>query len=301
LNLETEISSLKLSNPFMNASGVLSTTGGLLKRIAMAGAGAVVTKSLSLDPREGYPNPVVVELPYGYLNAIGLANPGLESFREELREVKDVGVPVIVSVFGSTVEEFARASFKAEEIGADAIELNLSCPHAGGLTSYSQDPKLAYDVIARVKHSVSIPVFAKLSAESPSIVEVAKAVEKAGGDGVTAINTIKAMYIDVDLKRPVLSNKFGGLSGPAIKPIAVRCVYELHEAVEIPIIGVGGISDYRDALEFILAGASAIQVGSALAKEGFDLFRRLINGVEGYLKLHGFSSIKELIGYAHRC
>jgi dihydroorotate dehydrogenase (NAD+) catalytic subunit len=300
LSLEVGLAGIKLRNPFMNASGVLGSTASLLRSLAESGAGAVVTKSLSLEPREGYPTPVLIELPYGYVNAIGLANPGLDAFAEEMAELEGLGVPIVVSVFGSTVEEFAKAAFKAEELGGSAVELNLSCPHAGGLLHYSQDPKLAYDVVARVRGSTSIPVLPKLSAESASLIEVARAVERAGADGVVAINTLRAVCIDVDLRRPRLSNVFGGLSGPAIKPVAVRCVYELYEELSVPIVGVGGISSFQDALEFILAGASAVQVGSALAKQGLELFKRLAAGVQGYLERHGLASIKDLIGAAHR-
>jgi dihydroorotate dehydrogenase (NAD+) catalytic subunit len=300
LSLEVGLAGIKLRNPFMNASGVLGSTASLLRSLAESGAGAVVTKSLSLEPREGYPTPVLIELPYGYVNAIGLANPGLDAFAEEMVELEGLGVPIVVSVFGSTVEEFAKAAFKAEELGGSAVELNLSCPHAGGLLHYSQDPKLAYDVVARVRGSTSIPVLPKLSADSASLIEVARAVERAGADGVVAINTLRAVCIDVDLRRPRLSNVFGGLSGPAIKPVAVRCVYELYEELSVPIVGVGGISSFQDALEFILAGASAVQVGSALAKQGLELFKRLAAGVQGYLERHGLASIKDLIGAAHR-
>lgn len=300
MSLEVGLASIKLRNPFMNASGVLGSTASLLRSLAESGAGAVVTKSLSLEPREGYPTPVLIELPYGYVNAIGLANPGLDAFAEEMVELEGLGVPIVVSVFGSTVEEFAKAAFKAEELGGSAVELNLSCPHAGGLLHYSQDPKLAYDVVARVRGSTSIPVLPKLSADSASLIEVARAVERAGADGVVAINTLRAVCIDVDLRRPRLSNVFGGLSGPAIKPVAVRCVYELYEELSVPIVGVGGISSFQDALEFILAGASAVQVGSALAKQGLELFKRLAAGVQGYLERHGLASIKDLIGAAHR-
>lgn len=299
MDFSLELAGLKLSNPFMNASGIMGNTGLLLKRLAEAGMGAVVTKSISLEPKEGYPNPVLVELPFGYLNAIGLANPGAEAFVEELKVAKEAKVPVIVSVFGSSIEEFARVAFKMEEAGADAIELNLSCPHAGGLLTYSQDPRLAYETMARVKHSVSIPVFAKLSAETNNLVEVGKAVERAGADGVTAINTVRAMSIDVDLKRPALTSIYGGLSGPAIKPIAVRCVYQLYEALSIPVIGVGGILDHRDVIEFLLAGAHAVQLGSCLALKGLEVVSSIIEGLRRYLELQGLTSLRDLVGLAH--
>ncbi len=299
VDLTAKIASLRLRNPFMLASGVLGNAGSILKRVAMAGAGAVVTKSIGLRPREGYLNPTIVEVDCGFVNAMGLPNPGVDAFIEELRIAKEGGVPVIASVFGSTADEYALVAHRLEEAGADAIELNLSCPHAGGLLQFSQDPEKTYEVVSTVKSTVSVPVFAKLSAEVTNIVEIGRAAERAGADGVTAINTLRALVIDIELGRPVLSNVFGGLSGRAIKPIAVRCVYELYRELSIPVIGVGGIVSWSDAVEFFMAGASAVQVASGIAVRDLNIFRELIEGVVEFMERKGFGSLDELIGYAH--
>ncbi len=300
INLTTKISSLKLRNPLILASGVLGTTGSILKRIARAGAGAVITKSIGLRPREGYANPTIVEVDCGFINAMGLPNPGVDAFIEELKIAKEGGVPVIASVFGSNVNEYMIVAQKLEEAGADAIELNLSCPHAGGLLQFSQDPNKTYEVVRAVKSILRIPVFAKLSAEVTNITDIGLAAEKAGADGVTAINTLRALVIDIEIGRPILSNVFGGLSGRAIKPIAVRCVYELYEALSIPVIGVGGILTYEDVIEFLMAGAQAVQIASALAIRDLKIFKEIIEGLRAYMTRKGYSSLKEIIGIAHR-
>ncbi|MEM1658868.1 MAG: dihydroorotate dehydrogenase [Candidatus Jordarchaeales archaeon] len=298
VKLEVELSGLKMRNPVMLASGVIGTTGKLLVRAAEAGAGAVVTKSVGSKKREGYPNPTIVEvMPGSYLNCMGLPNPGIDEFVEEIKFAKKGGVPVVVSVFGESPKECASIAGKAEEAGADAVEINVSCPHTE-VGVLERSPKLVARIVKAVKRKVGIPVFVKLSSNVTSIVEVGKVAEEAGADAVTAINTVRAMVIDIEACRPVLSNRFGGLSGAAIKPIAVRCVYELYEALKIPIIGVGGILSWEDAVEHILAGASAIQVATALVK-GFSVFRELVDGIKSYLERKGFKDIKEAVGAAH--
>ncbi len=298
VDISVSIAGLHLRNPTMLASGVLGMSGKLLKRVASAGAGAVVTKSIGPKPRPGHPNPTFVELPYGYLNAMGLPNPGIDEFVQEIKIAKESGVPVIVSVFGQSPEEFAYVAERAEKAGASAIEVNVSCPHAEvGLIG--QDPVLTREVVRSVKERVKIPVFVKLTPNVTDITEIACAAEKAGADAVTAINTVKAMYIDIESAKPVLSNKIGGLSGPAIKPIAIRCVYEIYESVRIPIIGVGGIQNWKDAVEFFLAGASAIQVGSGVIM-GLNIFRDICGGIKRYLERKGFTKLREIIGLAHR-
>ncbi|MCS7385917.1 MAG: dihydroorotate dehydrogenase [archaeon GB-1867-005] len=299
-DLTVKIASLKLRNPLILASGVLGNTGAILRRVAEAGAGAVTTKSIGLKPRKGYANPTIVEVDCGFINAMGLPNPGVDEFIEELKIAKEGGVPVIASVFGSSPKEYAEVAHKLEDAGADAIELNLSCPHAGGLIHFSQNPKKAYEVVKEVKSTVRIPVFAKLTAEVPSIAEVGLAVEKAGADGVTAINTLRAMVIDIELGLPVLANAFGGLSGRAIKPIAVRCVYELYEKLSIPIIGVGGVLTSEDVIEFLMAGASAVQVGSAIAIKDLSIFKELTEGLKSFMMRKGYERISEIAGLAHR-
>lgn len=299
-SLEVDVAGLRLRNPTILASGVLGTTAPLMARVYEEGAGAVVTKSVGLEPRKGYPNPTLVEVQGGYLNAMGLANPGAREFSKEIREAKEGGVTVIGSVYGYTAEGYAKAAAIVESAGADAIELNLSCPHVEETgVEIGTRPDLVSGVVRAVKGSISVPVFAKISASYPRTSELAKVIEDGGGDGITAINTMRAMAIDVEIRRPILSNLFGGLSGPAIKPIAVGCVYDVYENVSIPILGAGGVTDWRDAVEFLLAGASGVQVGTAIASRDLGVFKEIQSGLEVYLSDNGFQSVREIVGLAH--
>jgi len=299
--LAVEIAGLKLANPTMLAAGILGMSGLSLKSVIDAGAGAVVTKSLGLKPREGYPNPTVVQVDCGLLNAMGLPNPSIRYFAEEISEAKETGVPIIVSLYGFSSEEFVNVAKDAVEAGADALELNVSCPHVEKTgAEIGQSPELVAEVVKSVKNNVDKPVFVKLTPNIASIAEVAKAAAEAGADAITAINTVRAMAINVETGRPILSNKIGGLSGPAIKPIAVRCVYEIYREVKVPVIGCGGITTWRDAVEFMLAGASTVQIGTAVAFKGLNVFRSVTRGIDNYLKEKGFRSVKEIVGLAHR-
>jgi len=297
--LATEIAELKLANPTMLAAGVLGLTGSFLRKVVEAGAGAVVTKSLGLKPREGYPNPTVVQVDCGLLNAMGLPNPGVRHFGEEIREVKETRVPVIVSIYAFSSEEFAKAAEVAVDVGADALELNVSCPHVEETgAEIGSDPELVAKVVRKVKNTIDKPVFVKLTSNVSNIVKVAKAAVEAGADAITAINTVRAMAIEIETTRPFLANKIGGLSGPAIKPIAVRCVYEIYREVDVPIIGCGGITDWRDAVEFMLAGASAVQIGTAIAFKGLEVFKSVTRGIDAYVRKKGFGSLKDIVGLA---
>ncbi|MCD6095575.1 MAG: dihydroorotate dehydrogenase [Thermoprotei archaeon] len=301
VDLSVEVAGMKLRNPLILASGILGITPGTLKRVERAGAGAVTTKTITKEKKSGYGNPVIVELEYGLLNAMGLPNPGVKYFLEEMKEMKKMlEIPLIVSIAGSTPDEYAYLAKIISHAGADAIELNLSCPHVEKTgVEVGSDPDMVYDIVKNVKIASNKPILVKLSAMTPSIVEIGKAAVDGGADGIVAINTIRAMAIDIYARRPILSNKFGGLSGPAIKPIAVRCVYELYEAVRVPIIGVGGILNWQDAVEFILAGATAVEVGTAIAIRDLNIFREIKEGLIRYMIEEGFNSIKELIGIAH--
>ncbi len=297
--LATEIAGLKLANPTMLAAGILGLTGSSLRSVVEAGAGAVVTKSLGLKQREGYPNPTVVQVDCGLLNAMGLPNPGVRHFGEEIKEVKETGVPVIVSIYAFSSEEFAKAAEVAVDVGADALELNVSCPHVEETgAEIGSDPELVTEVVRKVKNKVDKPVFVKLTPNVANIVEVAKAAVEAGADAITAINTVRAMAIEIETTRPLLANKIGGLSGPAIKPIAVRCVYEIYREVDVPVIGCGGITDWRDAVEFTLAGASAVQIGTAIAFKGLGVFKSVTRGIDAYVGKKGFGSVKDIVGLA---
>ena len=297
--LLTEIAGLKLANPTMLAAGVLGLTGSSLMRVVEAGAGAVVTKSLGLKPREGYPNPTVIQVNCGLLNAIGLPNPGIRHFGEDIKEVKEKKVPVVVSIYGFSSEDFARAAKSAVEVGADALELNVSCPHVEETgAEIGSDPELVTQVVREVKNTVDKPVFVKLTPNVANIVEVAKAAVETGADAITAINTVRAMAIEIETTRPLLANKIGGLSGSAIKPVAVRCVYEIYRHVDVPVIGCGGITDWRDAVEFMLAGASAVQIGTAIAFKGLEVFKSVTKGIDAYVEKKGFGNAKEIVGLA---
>jgi dihydroorotate dehydrogenase (NAD+) catalytic subunit len=301
-SLSIDLAGLNLANPTMLASGILGYSAETLESIVQGGAGGVVTKSVCLKPREGYANPTVVQTTCGLINAMGLPNPGIEEFVKEIRIAKSIlEVPLIVSVFGFSAEEYATVARKAADAGADGLELNVSCPHVKGTGSeIGQNPRILAQVVRKVKTSVEKPVFVKLSPNVTNIADIAEVVENAGADALTIMNTIKAMAIDVETSLPILANKIGGLSGAALKPIALRHVYEVYEHVDIPIIGCGGIENWSDAAEFILTGASAVQIGTAIAVKGPAVFRNIIRGLSVYLKKRNAKSVREIVGLSHR-
>jgi dihydroorotate dehydrogenase (NAD+) catalytic subunit len=299
--LEVDIAGIRMRNPTMLASGILNETGQSMVDVARAGAGAIVTKSIGLQPREGHPNPCVVELDSGLINAMGLPNPGIDAYAEEVAIALEGGVPVVGSVLGGSEEEIAEVARRMASTGVAALELNLSCPHARGLgAEMGSTPDMVEAVCRAVKASVRVPVFAKLTPNTSSIAALASAAERGGADGVVAINTLKAMAISPELARPVLSNKVGGLSGAALKPVGVRCVYEIFEAVDIPVIGVGGIGSAEDALEYIMAGASAVQVGTAIWSAGTGVFSTICEGLMAFMTENGYESIEGMRGVAHQ-
>lgn len=291
---------LQLGNPTMLASGVLGYSVASMDRVVKSGVGAVVTKSVGVDPRVGYPNPTVVQAEAGLLNAMGLPNPGIDVFTEEIRRSKTMlHVPVIVSVFGYSAQDYAAVAKKATDAGADAIELNVSCPHVKQTgAEIGQSPQLLFDVVHQVKAAINKPLIVKLSPNVADITLLAKVAIEAGADALTAVNTLKALAIDAETRVPILSNIKGGLSGAAIKPVALRCVYDIAETFDIPIIGCGGVSNWRDAVEFLLAGASAVQIGTAVA-EDIQVFQSVTKGVDMYLRKKGYQNVKEIIGLAH--
>jgi len=299
-SLKVVLAGVEMENPTMLASGIMGETGGSLLAMAKGGAGALVTKSIGSVPRQGHKNPTLVELEYGYMNAMGLPNPGIEAFGDEMYEAAKAGVPIVGSVFGSSAEEFAILARRMQEYGAEAVELNLSCPHAKGYgMEMGVDPDVVANIIKEVKQAVVIPVFAKLTPNTHKLIDVARAAEGAGVDAIVAINTLKAMKIDVDARQPVLSNRYGGLSGPAVRGVGVRCVYELYEALKIPVIGVGGIEDWRSALEYMMAGAVAVQIGSGVGRRGPQVFGDICAGISDYMNKNGIRDITQLVGVAH--
>ncbi len=299
VSLRTKVGKLILDRPGMVASGIMDETGASMVRMLDLGAGAVVSKSVGTEPNEGHANPCFTETESGLINAMGLPNPGIDLFKEEMEFAVTHG-KIIGSIYGAGPEEFSALAGKMEDYGACAVELNLSCPHAKGYgMEVGTDPSMVKSIVSAVKSAVEIPVWAKLTPNTHILTDIGAAVQDAGGDAVVAINTLKAMAISPEMARPILSNRFGGLSGQGIKPVGVRAVYDLRTALDIPIVGVGGISDWRDAAEYIMAGASAFQVGSAIMTEGIDVFKKINAGLESFMEEYGYDSIASMEGAAH--
>lgn len=296
-NLSTNIGKLELRNPTLLAAGILGQTGANLKRVWKAGAGAVITKSVGLKTKEGYPGPNIVETPCGLLNAMGLPNPGIEEILEEIKTVKEAGGTIIGSVFGEEPEEYKVLAQKMEEANTDAVELNLSCPHAEGLSIIGRSPELTGKIIETVRE-IDVPVWAKLPGNThlPNLRQVARSAEKAGADAIVLTNTIPGMSIDIETEEPILGHKTGGLSGPAIKPIGIRLVYEVFQEVNIPIIGAGGVTNGEDMIEYMLAGASAVEIGTGIMWEDLEIFEKVCKEAENFLKNR---KIENMIGGAH--
>lgn len=299
--LSINLASLKLPNPTILASGIMGYSAESMNRILKAGAGAVITKSVGTEPRMGYANPTVVQAEGGLINAMGLPNPGIEVYAEEIKFSKTLlRAPVIVSVFGYSADDYATVAKKATGAGADAIELNVSCPHVKQTgAEIGQNPKLLSEVVQKVKATINKPLIVKLSPNVADISVLAQTAVKAGADALTAVNTLKAIAIDTETMMPILNNIKGGLSGAAIKPVALRCVYDIADACDVPIIGCGGVTNWRDAVEFFLAGASAVQIGTAVA-DNIEVFQSVTKGVETYLRKKHYGSLKEIVGLAHR-
>ena len=296
--LKVELFGVEFENPVWTASGTFGFGLEYAPYIDLNKVGAVCVKGLSINPREGNEPPRIWETPCGMLNAIGLQNPGVKYFVEKIvPELQKYRTRVIANIYGSTIEEYIAVAKELKGIeGVDAVELNISCPNVkkGGL-AFGVDAREAAKLTEAVKKSTDKPVIVKLSPNVTDIVEIAKSVESAGADALSAINTLLGMAIDIYKRKPRTKNKFGGLSGPAIKPVAVRMVYQVSKAVKIPVIGIGGNSTWEDAVEFFLAGASAIQVGTA---NFFNpkAVEEIVDGLEKYLREMGYDSIKELVG-----
>lgn len=297
MGLAVEVAGIKLKNPVMVASGTFGYGEEYSPYIDLNRLGAIVTKGLSLKPKLGNPTPRIIETPSGMLNAIGLQNVGIDAFiKDKLPFVRQYDVPVIANFFGNTLEEYGEAAKKLSDCdGVHGLEVNISCPNVkeGGIV-FGTDPKAAASVISLVRKSTKLPVIAKLSPNVTDITVMARAVEEAGADAVSLINTLTGMAIDVKTRKPRLANITGGLSGPAIRPVAVRMVWQVANAIKLPIIGIGGIMTAEDALEFIVAGASAVQVGTANFVNPTATMD-IVDGLERFLAENNIGDIKELI------
>jgi len=298
MNLEVCIGRLKLKNPVMTASGTFGYGEEYAEFVDLNRLGAVVVKGLSLMPKEGNPTPRIVETPSGMLNSIGLQNIGIERFiKEKVPFLKQYNTSVIVNFFGDSIDEYAAAAEKLSNVdGIDGLEMNISCPNKqAGWSIFGTDPLVTHKVVSAVRKKTELTLIVKLSPNVTDIALMAKAAEDAGADAVSVINTITGMAIDIQTRKPRLANVRGGLSGPAIKPIAVRMVYEVKQAVKIPIIGLGGIMNSDDAIEFIIAGATAVAVGTANFVNPRATME-ILDGMTGYMEKHGIKDIGSLTG-----
>ncbi len=299
-SLRVKMGQIELANPLVLASGVHGASLAKVLDALKFGAGGSVTKSIGPSPREGYPEPTLAEVDAGMLNAVGLPNPGAEEFSKELGSIRGKSLPIFVSIFGGGPKEFGEVVDILDGNDFVGYELNLSCPHVEGVgTEIGHDPEAVNRVVKAVRSRTKRPVFAKLSPNTDRLVEVAEAAVSAGADGLTAVNTVRAVTIDVERGTPSLSNVYGGLSGGAMRPVALRCVYELRERFDVPIMGCGGVSTWEHAVQFLLAGASAVQVGTATMKK-FALFNDINLGILSYLERKELNSVSDLIGSAHK-
>jgi dihydroorotate dehydrogenase (NAD+) catalytic subunit len=302
VDLAVEIAGIRLKNPVLTASGTFGYGLEYENYCSLEALGGIVVKGTTLEPRLGNPPPRIIETPAGMLNAVGLQNPGVGYLIEEIMpRLRERNVTVIVNIAGNTVEDYAALASRLDQVpGVAGLEVNISCPNVkkGGL-AFGADPEQAALVIAAVREKTSLPVIAKLSPNVTDIVSIARRVEAAGADAISLINTLLGMVIDIHQRKPVLANCFGGLSGPAVRPVAVRMVWQVAEAVDLPLIGMGGIVSASDALEFILAGASAVAVGTGnFLHPGVSM--EIIEGLKAYCRENRITRIRELIGAARR-
>ncbi len=298
MNLSVDIGGFTIKNPVMTASGTFGYGEEFDSYTDLTRLGAIVVKGLSLKSRPGNPSPRTFETPCGMLNAIGLQNVGVDAFiKEKMPFLRKIGVPVIANIFGELIDEYKEVARRLDGVeGVSAVEINISCPNVkqGGI-QFGIDPKEAHKVVSAVRLATGLPIITKLSPNVTDVQIMARSVEDAGTDAISLINTITAMAVDVDKRRPRIATVTGGLSGPAIRPVAVRMVYEVARVATVPVIGIGGIMTGRDALEFIIAGASAVQVGTANFVDP-DSSVKVAQGIEAYMEDNNIKDIKELIG-----
>ena len=299
--LKTTLCGIKLRNPTILASGILGISKESVERVGKSGAGAVTLKSLCHEERKGSPAPNMIVFGNGMLNAVGLPGQGIDNAAKEFGRLDDLSVPVIGSIFGYTIEQFGIVAKKMAQLKPAMIELDISCPNIDYHKPFYADVDSVREVTAiSKKYAGKIPVSAKLSPNVFNFRELAKAAQDGGADCITAINTASGMKIDLETGRPILGNKSGGLSGPALKPIAIRCVYEAYEAVDIPIIGTGGVTTGEDAIEMIMAGATAVGIGTAISTRGIDVFRKVCEEMQVWMKAHNVRKLDDIRGIAHK-
>lgn len=297
IDLSVEICGIKLKNPVIAASGTFGYGREHARFADLNRIGGISVKGLTLEPREGNKPPRVAETPAGMLNSVGLQNPGVRNFvKKEIPFLRQYSTAIIANIAGNTAEEYCRMAEILSEADVDAIELNVSCPNVkAGCVEFGNTPEGTAGITSQVRKYCTKPLIVKLTPNVTNISEIAKAAENEGADAVSLINTLLGMAIDIETRRPILANNTGGLSGPAVKPVAVRMTYEVYKAVKIPVIGMGGIFSGDDAIEFMLAGASAVMVGTACLVSP-DACIRVCEGIERYMRRHGFKSVSDITG-----
>jgi dihydroorotate dehydrogenase (subfamily 1) family protein len=298
--LSVDIDEITLRNPTMLASGILGISQRIFERLYDENIGGIVTKSISVEPMKGYPNPTIIPLSGGsYLNAVGLSNPGVNAFSEELSQNKNI--PIFISLVGSSEKDFAKMIKVFDSLNIIGYEINLSCPHVSKMgMEVGDDPEAVSKIVSTVRKNTKKPISVKVGVGSVDVIELARTAIDAGANIITAINTLRAMSIDVETMMPILSNRIGGLSGTAIKPIGIRCVYEISKNLKVPVIGCGGISTWQDVVEYMLAGASAVQIGSVLGSAGPGIFNSITKDLKKYIERKGIMKISEIVGIAHK-
>ncbi len=299
--LQTNLCNIRLNNPTILASGILGVTKESVSKVGKNGAGAVTLKSLCHEERTGFSNPTMFGYNSVFMNAVGLPGQGIDNAIKDFQRLDNLGVPVIGSIYGYRIEQFGEVAKKMASLNPSMIEVDISCPHMDYGKPYYADPELTSKITESVKkNSGKIPVSIKLSPNVYDIKEIAHAAEKAGADAITAINAVSGMVIDIDARKPILTNKTGGITGPALKPIAVRCVYEIHETVKIPIIGTGGVTYGKDAIEMVMAGATAVGIGTGIYYRGIGIFKKVCNEMEQWMKKNKVKNLEEIRGCAHQ-
>ncbi|MCG8638212.1 MAG: dihydroorotate dehydrogenase [Desulfobacterales bacterium] len=298
--MTTQFLGTPLKNIMVLASGILGNSGDILKRVHKNGCGLVTMKSIGPAPRDGHKNPTVIDLGHGMINAVGLPSPGYLNMEAEWEALGSRDFPVIASIYGGSVKEYRDVARYVSAKKPDFIEINISCPNSEkhGMI-FGVSPQSSHEVVAAVKAVIDVPLIAKLTPQAPDIAQIARSCEDAGADAICAVNTVgPGMVIDIESQKPVLAFKKGGMSGPVIKPIAVRCVYDIFEAVGIPIIGLGGITTGEDAVEMVMAGAHLIGIGSAVKYRGIDVFAKVTAEMDAWLDAHD-TTLEEIRGAAH--
>jgi len=301
-DISTTLAGIKLKNPTILASGIIGISKASVSYAAKNGAGAVTIKSITAEKRKGHPAPIILTYEGGMMNSVGYSNPGIDGIGDEFTNLKDVGVPVIGSITAKNTEEYEMLAEKICKMDFAAIEVVLSCPHTPGygVMAGQSTPEMTEEITKAVRKKVRKPLFVKLSPNVLAISEIAKAAEKGGADAITAVNALgPGMLIDIKSTKPILGGKIGGLSGDALRPVAIRCVYDIYEAVKIPIIGTGGVMKGEHAVQMIMAGATAVGIGTGVYYRGIDVFRKVADEIRMFMEENGYKKLEEMRGKAH--